>query len=565
MNSVYFEKILIADIYQKKAKLATFTKGINVISSNENHVGKSSLIKSLYYSLGADIDYDNTWDKNTKLYILDFSINDKKYTIARFEKKFLLFDNINLIAFCKNVTKELSPKLEKIFGFAVYLPNKITKKHELAPPVFTYLPYYIDQDKGWGTEPYESFSNLNQYAKTSRIKSLYYHLQVYNKVSVDLQAQMDNGKHRITEIDSEIAKLETTLETLLSETKNIISAETMLQLENNLALPKEKIDRLMNEIGASRNRIQTLQSTLSHHQYQLSIIVEYKKIHKSASPNKVNNKLTSCPRCGYAFDEDLYQFIREQYNEQNEGFMIQQIQYIIKETIEEFEREKGNYVDLMKKLQQEEQLISLQQENYEVYIKQRGLDSSINSLKTQLSNMVLEKESLESNIKNIRKELKDLPQKKEIDNKYISDTRSNIIKLDAWNREYEEKIGLMKPLKGQGTLASKIILAQYVALFSTMQSFAIDNLRFPFVVDSPRSKEPSKKSSEEILNLILGIKSLPQIILATMDFSEFDTIEKENINLLELHSNKALLNHDEYVSNNEYIENILGMFKSFTN
>lgn len=565
MNSVYFQKILIADIYQKKAKSATFAKGINVVSSNENHVGKSSLIKSLYYSLGADIDYDNTWDKNTKLYILDFSINDTKYTIARFEKKFLLFDGLKLIAFCKSITKELSRELEKIFGFAVYLPNKTTKKHELAPPVFTYLPYYIDQDKGWGTEPYESFSSLDQYAKTSRIKSLYYHLQVYNKISVDLQAQMDHDKDRITTIDSEIEKLQATLETLLNETKNIISAETILQLESNLALPKEKINRLMNDIGASRNRLQVLQSTLSQHQYQLSIIVEYKKIHKSVSSNKSDNKLTSCPRCGYEFDEDLYQFVREQYSEQNEDFMIQQIQYIIEKTIEEFENEKENYVDLMGKLQKEEQLISLQQENYEIYIKQRGLSTSINSLKSQLSNIVLEKKSLESNIKNIRKELRDLPQKEEIDKKYIEDTRYNIIKLGAWNQEYEGKIGLLKPLKGQGTLASKIILAQYVALFSTMQAFLIDNLRFPFVVDSPRSKEPSKKSSEEILNLILGIKSLPQIILVTMDFLEFDTIEKGNVNLLELNSSKALLNRDEYVSDSEYIENIVGMFRNLVN
>lgn len=40
MNEMYFKSILIADIKEKTACFQKFEKGFNVITSQENHVGK---------------------------------------------------------------------------------------------------------------------------------------------------------------------------------------------------------------------------------------------------------------------------------------------------------------------------------------------------------------------------------------------------------------------------------------------------------------------------------------------------------------------------------------------
>ena len=48
MKEMYFDNILIADITEKTARFHKFEKGFNVITSQDNHVGKSSLLKSLY-------------------------------------------------------------------------------------------------------------------------------------------------------------------------------------------------------------------------------------------------------------------------------------------------------------------------------------------------------------------------------------------------------------------------------------------------------------------------------------------------------------------------------------
>lgn len=560
MNGIFFKDILIVDINHKKAKHVSFQVGLNVITSTENHVGKSSVVKSLYYCLGAEVEYDGTWDRDSKLYVVRIDVNGVEYTIARQVKKFLIFHEAALIHVCQSVSKELAPALEEIFGFSVYLPGKHSKKHELAPPVFTYLPYYIDQDTGWGTEPYESFSRLDQFKKDDRIKSLYYHLRVYTKWSVDIQAQIDHNKERISEFDAAIQRFQTTLETILPEVKNLIPAEDIVELEKGLALPKQKIETLIARISESRNELQTIQSTLSQHYQQLHIIEAYNKM-KKPTPQKERDLLSICPQCGYEFDGELYHLVRKQYSEQNSDFMMQQIQLIIDTTAKKLEAEKERYVQLMAELKAEEQQISQTQEAYETYIKQRGLAESIKSLQLKLGANASDKKMLEMEIRGLQKQLRDLPNKKEIDEKYIEETRSFIMRLGAWDSEYDGKIGLLKPLKGQGTLSSKIILAQYLALFSTMEEYKVQNVRFPFVIDSPRSKEPSKTSSEEIINLIMGISSLPQIILATMDFDDFYEVGKENVNIIRLTVPRALLNETDYDQNQQFIGDVLGLFR----
>ena len=148
MKEVYFKQIMIADLQNKTARVQPFEKGLNVVTSIDNHVGKSSLLKSLYYTLGAKVDFDSVWDRQSKLYVVTLSVDETEYCIARFMKRFAVFKGKTLLKITDSVTQELAPLLGDIFDFSVYLPNKDTGKVEMAPPAFTFMPYYIDQDKG---------------------------------------------------------------------------------------------------------------------------------------------------------------------------------------------------------------------------------------------------------------------------------------------------------------------------------------------------------------------------------------------------------------------------------
>ena len=562
MKEMYFDNILIADIVEKTAYIHNFEKGFNVVTSQDKHVGKSSLLKSLYFAMGAEVDFDNVWNKNTKLYVVEFYIDEIKFRLARWQKSFALFRETELILTTKSVSRDLAREFEKIFSFAIYMANKKTNKIELAPPAFTFMPYYIDQDRGW-SGLYESFSNIDQYKKPDRIKSLYYHLGIYTRSTVELMAKRDALKDKIEQLKAEEEKSRITIEALYVEIQNLVPADSIEELERNLIIPKERIALLVSKIGEIRNKIQSLETALYQHEHQLEVIQEYRKIKDGVSVREDRDKIHICPKCGYSFDEEIYSIVRASYNLQNEDYMYKQIEQIISSIESELEKYKENYVSLMDKLKQQEQAYDEKQDSYEVYLRQRGLQDSVKHFTEQLGENIYKQETYGKKIKVIDKELRKLPNKKEVEENYIENVRLNIIKLDAWNSAYEGNIKLLKPIKAQGTLENKIILAQMMGLFQTMQYFDTNTILFPLVVDSPRAKEASHTSSKDILKLIFQMDNLPQVILATMDYSDFENEMKKKAKVIVLSRKRKLLNGDTYREYQSAIEELQELLTSF--
>ena len=120
----------------------------------------------------------------------------------------------------------------------------------------------------------------------------------------------------------------------------------------------------------------------------------------------------------------------------------------------------------------------------------------------------------------------------------------------------------MKPINAQGTLRNKIILAQEVALFQTMEDLELNVNKFPFVIDSPRGNEASELSSKEILKLIVNIDSIPQIIISTVDFESFqkNLNYTGNIEITSLTEQYKLLNKEMYEENIDEINTMRELF-----
>lgn len=560
-----FNKILIADLNTKTAKLVNFTEGINVITSEENHVGKSSLVKSLYHSLGAEVGFDEMWDKKSKLYITEIIINNDIYKFVRHNGKFVVLKNDIIELITDSISVELAKYYEYILNFSVYLPNKNTGKHELAPPVFTFLPYYIDQDAGWGMEPYTSFQYLNQYNKKYRQTSLYYHLGVYNKDYIDLLAKIDKNKNEISTIDTKINEIKTPLAILQKESSFLIQSENIGDFDSSFVISKEALEEIIKDVSISRDKIQKLESQLLQYSRQKNTIKEYNKIRKSNKLFVDNNQyIPACPKCGYIMSEEIYKIVQSQYAIANEEFILNQIEYLIKKVDEQLKIEKDNYVILAKKLKIEEEKIQNKENKFEIYTKLKGLNSTIKHLEEEYNKLAGRKVYLENENKNLEKEKRKITDKKLVDAKYEEYLHSDLTSLGAWNSTFEKKLKISEPLKAQGTLSSKIILSQYTALYKTMNSLSIDSIpRFPFVIDSPRTKEASKLSSKEILDLILNIESLPQTIIVTVDFKDYvnPEFDNTNINIVTLTKQFELLNNHDYESYSSDINNMYNLLK----
>lgn len=376
-------------------------------------------------------------------------------------------------------------------------------------------------------------------------------------------AKRDTLKDKIEQLKEEEEKSRITIESLYAEIQNLLPADSIEELEKNLIIPKERISLLVSRIGETRNKIQSLETALYQHEHQLEVIQEYRKIKNGVSVREDRDKIHICPKCGYSFDEEIYSIVRSNYNLQNEDYMYKQIEQIISSIASELEKYKENYVNLMDELKQQEQAYDEKQDSYEVYLRQRGLQDSVRHFTEQLGENVYEQEEHGKEIKKINKEIRKLPNKKEVEENYIENVRLNIIKLDAWNSAYEGNIKLLKPIKAQGTLENKIILAQMIGLFQTMQYFRTNTILFPLVVDSPRAKEASHTSSKDILKLIFEMDNLPQVILATMDYSDFENEMKRRAKVTVLFEKRKLLNGDTYREYQSEIEELQELLSSF--
>ena len=90
----------------------------------------------------------------------------------------------------------------------------------------------------------------------------------------------------------------------------------------------------------------------------------------------------------------------------------------------------------------------------------------------------------------------------------------------------------------------------------------MENIRFPFVVDSPRTNEPSDLSSKEIISLVFELVMLPQVILATTDFDKYYSDSIQDISFIVLERQWHLLDKTTYVKNQAFIEMLLAYFTS---
>ena len=90
MNNVIFKELMIDDIETKTARIIKFGENKNLLTSSSNHVGKSLICKSLYYTLGAETFFSDAWKKVNSIYQLSFIVAGELYKVVRKDNIFTI-------------------------------------------------------------------------------------------------------------------------------------------------------------------------------------------------------------------------------------------------------------------------------------------------------------------------------------------------------------------------------------------------------------------------------------------------------------------------------------------
>jgi len=161
MRSFLFENIWMLSRRDRRARRVEFHKNTNLIQGR-NHTGKSSLIKTLFLTLGARPQGKLIrWDKDT-ISLVDFRVGGQKYRALHQSGTRALFAGDGRLIVATGDHGEWSEEFASATGFNLVLSDKNGQSVAADPKCF-FLPFYVNQDGSW-LSGWNTFSGLQQFS-----------------------------------------------------------------------------------------------------------------------------------------------------------------------------------------------------------------------------------------------------------------------------------------------------------------------------------------------------------------------------------------------------------------
>ncbi|HGM3534372.1 TPA: hypothetical protein ACKOKZ_000692 [Clostridioides difficile] len=567
MNSLFVNSLYIFEYESKMAKKIDFKHGINILTSDEksgNDVGKSVLLKSIYHTLGADSIFDHMWNKITKTYILNVTIKNKTYYVYRRDNLFKIYNTNFKKIFMTNNRDELSNYLSDLYSFKVMLPKRENEELELAPPVYSYLLNYIDQDHLDGSK-FSSFNSLTQFPNYKE-NVIYTHFglfdEEYYKAIKELEILKSEEKNKKKEREVTLNMLNK----IKSYLGNLDAPESIEVLNIELNKTKEEYSNIVINLQKIKNNLMKIRNEkvdleLNIKEIELTRRNEMKKL-------KVKNV---CPSCSHEIEDiDSKFIINNQIEDIDSKFIINnQIEdlIILKDELESeiikcnrvIEKKEEEYQSLLDKLHEYESNMKINDDSISNVLKHKAyIDTK--------DDIVLDLEIIDKKIKEIQQTIE--PYDKKI-KEYNSLKKKANAKYEELMKKAKKDFGLeeidenkIKNIKNnfiaRGSNRAITTIMWYLTLLAVKYEFNENAIKFPLILDSPNNVESDEIKEESLFKYIFkNTKTDTQLILSSLGFNEMQFSEFKFDNIIKLENSKYnLLNKEDYYNNIDILNKI---------
>ncbi|MBY0120925.1 hypothetical protein [Bacillus sp. S/N-304-OC-R1] len=559
MNKLIIQKLIIFDIVEKKSKTVSFNDGINIVTSKGNQVGKSTIMKSIYYTLGAEVFFADRFNLKTKIHILKFDVRGVQYTFIRHGDVVAIKNGPNL--FKTSSASQLSTFVQEIIGFSVYLEDK-QKKYTIAPPVFYYVPYYIDQDHGWSSE-LKSFNNLGQFDKKSRDRLFYYHLTILDE---DYGNKIKDKEKLDSDIESERKKKNEILGLLTYINNNITSFNLELDLNILEIQRKEILSRYKGysyDLNNIRRKILEYQEELFKIENVISNINSTIKQNDKTKKEIIHQFNVECPHCSNLFEIQDKDILKINYSIADLDASKLEMLDLREKVLDKLKKVKKDFNEYELKLKAIEEEKVNSEYTMEDILKFKGLHETRKQLNEQLASIVLELEIKLDSLKSIKDKLKVWHDSiASADSRYREILSENLIRFNTNEHSLPKNFTIGKNFKASGSGQVRVNLARVYSFIKLLEEYNQNGLKLPLVIDSPKGGEQSISNSELILELLTEKAHISnQIILATIDFEDFYTGDKKQFNIIKLKNNEySLLSKEDYMANKKTIDFYISLY-----
>lgn len=547
MRSLTFQRLVLISDSKRLANQFSFQKRLNLITGEDNSIGKSTLAKSLLWSLGCDPVFDEEWKSNDIKSILYFTINNKEYFSCRGSHSIILGAIGDEAQRYINITGDFSNDFSDLVNFKMKLPNRGDGNLETPPPAYYFLPFYIDQIKSWSS-PWNSFENLGQYSnwKGPLIK---YFTGYLKPEHFDIEENIYEYSEIKKESAHKIEKFQSAVEVIVDN-----SVDSPIALDNNDFIKiQNEIKNELYDLIDYQTRLYDAQATITSNiydlesQYALAITSanELEEDYKFAVESIPTDNL-ECPLCGTLHDNSLPNralLLSEKDSLLNEANSIaskivelnsslnslnDDAQFITNE-IEKINKKYITGDDVVKKdlIAQVIDTISTENVSKNIQIKIDNEDlniskanSSIKELKKDQKKLLSTKEKEELNLSFMSKLLANI--------EALGSTGINLSKVKS-PTDYKQLLGGGAAEAARGLLAYQLSVLQQI---HGAKSCVVP----PFVIDTPNQQEQAGYRYETVIKELM--RSVPldyQIILCAMENDALNEF-KHNANVIELNS-----------------------------
>ncbi|WP_430742915.1 hypothetical protein [Bacillus atrophaeus] len=519
------ESLIILDYENEVANEFNFSKNVNVITSDGTTVGKSSLIKSLYYALGFEIkQFPHGWNFKTMRFRLDVQINESAYSIIRDNSLFYVSDSEGALTLT-----EFSEWLQQKLSVNMMLKLRNSTTNELSSVYATEIltPFYLDQDKSWNGYIFKNTSDsLGRYSNIPQ-DILEYVLGISNKEILEKETEKGNNQKQVNEITSKINVLNSLQEEYAEQTEMIDSSpydidELKVTFNNHL----KQLSRVSKEISNKKNKMLSLkakQDLNSQDNVELEKILKVnKKTYKEVELECVHchSKLTleqSLTRLKLKNNLLEIQNMLDSNRKENE-----KLQLGIEELQTEIKDLSSNYVILTQQKKEIQNILSLQK-----FIDLESKRLANEEFLKVIDNLNTNKTNIEELIKRLAKEIRELKKdqkerKAEISKKY-NEILSDINLRFGSTKLSEVEFFNFKEVKGSGMDNNKTLLALYITYMRLVAEYGIYTI--PFGIDS------FVKNEIDEATVPITFKEVERYVLSNSNQTFFATIS-ENLKYL---------------------------------
>lgn len=557
--NIIFNKIYIFDIVTKQAFVTSFEKGLNIITSSEidgTDRGKSVLLRSLYHTLGADAHFDKKWKNEDKLYLLEFSVDDQKYFIYRHKKVFKVFDDDVRILFQTSTRTELSEFLSKIWSFEIFLPNRNTEKLEIAPPAYTYVMNFIDQDYYDGTN-FNSFKSLGQY-QNFKPDVIYAQFGIYDKNYFERVKSKQNLLERINDSEGAYKEAKKMKEKVSKLLGNLVVPENLQELERELSISTKEYNGILNSMNELRYKL----TNLRNEKYELEIALNQIERFKNNKEKEIKLILKKdiCPECRSVL-KDTTDLRSKRYNSIEDSLSIRDNIYEdIKKLSKTISQIESNYEEFLNKLELYKKNIGIAQKEIKNYSSYMGLNELYNSLNRELFYESQLQGELNEKLEIIEEELKKVSEiKANINRKYYEMIDREVVKFGLNELEKIQYKAINRVFCASGSNKPISTVIWYFILNDIKRRLNKKSLKLPMVLDSPKNAEMDYDKEQALIGYILdNALNYTQLIFSSIGFERRKFEFEGKIKIIELKNDKyQLLDSETFKKYEDVLENVL--------